>query len=199
MFFKVIAIATLLLTLQLEAHSAEGVTFKFINGILSYDSEYLSGSSTTILSPSITFHKDFSQKHQVGIGLDAFLSLSTSSVSLYGLGVGYKYFFSGSSSSTTLLNNKDTVEYKNKLSYFIGADFKRYTYFLGSNKVDEDRFEQTGNFFNLDATFGGTYSNSLRSRYLLEVSRTLAAFASSDDRVKYKGFYLSIGYSKDFE
>lgn len=185
--------------LRQSALGAESVQFKLINGIFSYDSDYLSGTSTSILSPSISYQKDFTNKHQLGIGLDVFFSLSTQSVALYGLDVSYRYFISGDSSSVILRAAKDTVEYKSSVAYFLGADFKRYSYYLGSNKVDETRFDQTGDFFNLDVVIGGTYSRSLKSRYVLEISKTLSAFASSDDRVKFTGLYMSLGFIKDFD
>ena len=184
--------------IQSSAQAESIVWFKILNGTFKYNSKELSGSSTTFGSPSISYLEPISEKHQFGVSLDVFFSTTSQSVSLYGFGLIYKYFFKGQASSIITTSKELQVSTLSKWDSYIFTAFKRYTYYLGSNKIEEDRFDQNGDFFNFDTGIGTSYNIGNSMRVTGDIGATIFSFASSDDRVKFKSVLLAFGLQKEF-
>jgi hypothetical protein len=180
------------------SHASYLAAFKLSTGMFKYNSEALSGSSTTIASPGVAVLKNLNERHQFGLGVDIFFSTTTQSVSLYSIGLLYRYTFTGRSIS--IQNETADVSFNSntKGNFFLFGAFKRYTYFLGSNKSEEVRFDQNGDFFNFDLGPGYAYDIGDHMRLSAELSTTLIAFSSSDDRVRFTSILLALGIQKEF-
>jgi hypothetical protein len=172
--------------------------FKLSTGMFKYNSNELTGSSTTIGSPGIGILKNLDDRHQFGLGLDIFFSFATQSVSLYSVGLLYRYSFTGRSTSVINETPDVTITSNTKGNFYLLGAFKRYTYFLGSNKSEEIRFDQNGDFFNLDLGPGYAYDIGDRLRLTAELSSTIIAFSSSDDRIRFTSILLAFGIQKEF-
>jgi hypothetical protein len=173
-------------------------TFKLINGTFKYSSAELKGSSSSMGSPSAGFLKSIGDSHQLGGSFDIFFNTLSQSVSLYGFGLIYKYTFKGQGASITNETSEVKFSTASKLEVYLLSSFKRYSYFLGSNKVDETKFDQTGDFFNFDGGIGTSYNIGHQLRALAEVSTTLYSLAASDSRIKFKSTLVSFGLQKEF-
>ncbi len=173
-------------------------SFKLVNGIFTYDSEQLAGSASTFGSPSLVMHWAINPRHLLGITSEVHFNMDNQTTSLYAIGVNYRYYFHGVG---TYIESKDTefkLKTKTKWSSFLTSTLNKYTYFLGSNIVDEDRYEQNGSFFNVDLGIGTEYDIAKEYRVFTDVNYTFFSFASSDDRVKLRGFLFSVGIIKEY-
>ena len=173
-------------------------TFKLISGPFNYSSDSLTGSSMAMASPSAGFLKPLNETHQIGMTFDVFFSVTSQSVSLYGLGVVYKYLIKGLGAFSKTESSDITILTSSKWDFYALNSFKRYTYFLGTNKLSETKFDQNGDFFNYDIGIGSSYDIGNHFRAMAELSMTLFSFASSDNRIKFKSTLLSIGIQKEF-
>lgn len=172
--------------------------FKLSTGMFKYSSDELTGSSTTIGSPGVGVLKNLDDRHQFGLGFDIFFSFATQSVSLYSIGLLYRYSFTGKSASTVSETPEVSITSNTKGNFYLHSAFKRYTYFLGSNKSEEIRFDQNGDFFNFDLGPGYAYDIGDRTRLSAELSTTLIAFSSSDNRIKFTSMLMIFGIQKEF-
>lgn len=173
-------------------------TFKLLNGVFKYSSDELSGNASTMGSPSIGFLKPLNERHQLGVSIDIFFNTSAQSVALYGTGLIYKYSIKGLSSYSLSETQDFSISSSTKWEHYLLSTFKRYTYFLGSNKSEESRFDQNGNFFNFDFGLGSSFDVGNRTRITAELSNTFISLASSDNRIKFKSILLSFGLQKEF-
>lgn len=192
-------ILTMLVLFNFEVLSSDYlVSFKLITGSFSYDSEILTGSATTTASPALMIHIPLTTNHLLGVTSEVHVNSSTKVTSLYAIGINYRYYFQGLGSYKTIETAGLKVQTKRKWSSYYSASFSKYSYFLGSNLVDQDKFDQNGSFFNLDMGAGSEYDIGKDYRVFTEFSYTLLSLASSDDRVRIKGTLVSIGIAKDF-
>ncbi|MDO9184000.1 MAG: hypothetical protein Q7U04_16415 [Bacteriovorax sp.] len=185
-------------TLQSPAWASYSTSFKLISGVFQYSSDELSGNSITMGSPSFGFLKSLNEKHQLGGSLEVFFSTTSQSVSLYGFGFVYQYSLIGQGASTATESPDVNISTTTKWNLYLLSTFKRYSYFLGSNKSDETRFDQTGDFFNFDFGTGASYDIGNRLRATAEINTTLFSFASSDNRIKIKSMLVTFGIQKEF-
>ncbi len=173
-------------------------TFKLINGSFKYSSSQLSGASSSMGSPSVGLLMPVTEVIQIGGSFDIFFNTASQSVSLYGFGLIGKYSFIGQGFLSINEINELKISTATKTEVYLLSSFKRYTYFLGSNKTDETKFDQTGDFFNFDIGLGSSYDIGNRIRINGEVTTTLFSLASSDNRIKFKSTLLSIGLQREF-
>ena len=173
-------------------------TLKLINGSFKYSSQELQGSSMSIASPSVGVLKPLDERHQIGASFDVFFSVSSQSVSLYGLGIVYKYILKGLGANSINETSDLSISTITKWDFYLLNTFKRYSYFLGSNKLTQTQFDQNGDFFNYDIGFGASYNIGNNLRAVGEISNTLFSLASSDNRIKFKSTLLTFGVQKEF-
>lgn len=187
----------LLITYATNAKEAE-FSLRIIGGLFTYDSNAVAGKTSTLGSPSIQYHFHVENNLRIGVNYEVHFDVKTQKTSLYGVGISTKYDFF-SSSNTSLISNKyfSLSSIPRWKSYFLFL-INRYNYYLGKNKAEESRFEQNGNFINIDSGVGLSYSINKNYQTFIEASTTLSSFAGSDDRIKLKSNLLSIGFTKGF-
>lgn len=195
--YLAILLGFFLISYKGQARSLFG-SFRLISGTFVYDSEALSGASATIASPSLMLHTTITEKHLIGVNTEIHFNNTTGTTSLYAFGANYRYYFHGVGSYLETNTPELSIKTKTKWSSFFNVAINKYTYFLGKNKVDETRFDQNGSFFNFDLGVGTEYDISSDFRIFTDLNYTLLSFASSDDRVKFKGVLFSVGIMKEF-
>ena len=174
------------------------MSFKLTNGLFIYDSNILSGGTTTFGSPFFEFTKPLNLKNQVSASYELHLNITEQTTSLSGIGVRYKYYFHGTGSYKTNRSKNLVIQSRTKWSSFLGTGITKYNYYLGSNSLQETRFEQTGSFYNLNFLAGTEYDIKHSYKVFVDLSYSILSFYSSDDRVKLRGILISTGLSKEF-
>ena len=117
--------------------------------------------------------------------------------SLYAIGINYKYYFHGVGTYIESKYKDLQIKTKTKCSSFVTTTLNKYTYFLDSNIVDEDRYEQNDSFFNLDIGVDTEYDIAKKYRAFTDLNYTFSSFASSDNHVKLRGLLVSIRKIKE--
>jgi hypothetical protein len=193
-----VIIITIISQVFFKVNAADFLSFKFNNGQIIYDSNLLDGSSISVASPSLGYFHSLNERSQLGLNFDIFFNLNTKSVVLYGLGCQYKYFFWGEAETMKTETPDFTLKTISKWDIYSSLIFKRYSYYLGANKVDETRFDQTGEFYNFDIGIGSSINMNKDLKLFSELNYTLIDLASSDNRIKFKTILFSIGIIKEF-
>ncbi len=186
----------LMLSFGVNAQILAGLSFQ--NGIFQYDSTDLSGSSVTMASPSISLHYGFFDNHLIGANADVHFSPTEENVSLYSVGMNYRYYFHGQGISNEIKINDFRLKTRQKWNSWGQVSLNKYSYFLGTNPSSETKFDQTGDFFNLNFGGGTDYDIGSEYRAFADFSMTLLSFASTDNRVKLRGTLISFGVAKEF-
>ncbi len=199
---RLIQAGILLALLSLPARAEDTVqdfspkfSFRLGNGLLS-NSGSAGGSSISYLSPHLSFHYFFGPKFSVGAAYRLDLDYALGNVSLHGFYFPVRYHFFGNGTKVRYRAHDEVLsERHDRLSFYLGLEVSRSGYFLGSNP-ERTTQDLTGSFMGLGAALGGDLRLSQHVELTSEVNYGFMSFASSDDRIKIKGwiFLLGINY-----
>ena len=130
------------------------------------------------------------------VGFDFFSNSSTGNLDLWALRLGARYYFRGENCPQEEANELVSIRSISKWSFYVGAEMKRYQYFLGSNPSTLGDYELSGNYFNQNVLVGLDYRLSNEWEINAEVNKSLISLASTDNRIKAEAMiiYLGAGY-----
>lgn len=191
---------TILFTYMINVSAKQQeLSLRLIAGSFTYDSALINGTTSTIGSPSIQYHIPLNNSLRIGINYEIHLNTTTQTTSLHAIGVSAKYDFYKSSESATIENKNFVLQSFPKWTYYSLLLLNKYTYYLGKNNTEDSRFEQNGDFINLDIGLGVTYTVNQEYKLFTEIGTTISSFAASDDRIKLRSKLLSLGLTRVFE
>jgi hypothetical protein len=175
--------------------------FSFSNGIFSNQSSTgtsLIGSRLSILGLDGSVNYYLTPTKAITSGLDLHLNFSEGQVGLFGVRVGYKWYYWGEGyykvSHTDLMN----IETHQRFSAYIGGALKRYVYFLSNSYSGSGNFDSSGSYFDLDIAPGADYMITNRLKATASLSLTALSFIATDDRVKISNMLVLFGFAYIF-
>ena len=154
------------------------------------------GSKVYAFAPDITYLYAIDQKVIVGAGLDAYYS--GGNLDLWGMRVLGRYYVSGA--SRPLLIKKELLEFKQmpKHNSYLGAEFRRYSYSLGTNPSQLGEYELQGQYYNFSLLGGHEFTINPKFNYNAELSYSPLSFSATDDRIVARGLILYLGINYFF-
>ncbi len=152
------------------------------------------GSKTYVFAPDISYLYAIDQKLMVGTGFDVYYSAGN--LDLWGLRFFGRYYISGA--AKPLLIKKELLEFKQmpKHNTYVGAEFRRYHYSLGTNPTQLGEYELEGQYYNISMMGGYELTINPQFNYNAELSYSPLTFSSTDDRIVARGLivYFGINY-----
>lgn len=191
LFVFLFLITTSVYALEENPHNPWKTSFRFGNG--QFKNPEFSSTSTSLLCPDLEFLTFWTSQNAFNIGTDLYFNYSDGSVSLFGVKLGYRHYYWGVGYPEIVHTEYIQGEGLTKYAGYYGIELKRYTYFLGSNVLEENDFEQNGTFYNFNILTGIDYKLSRSLELNGEISYTLMPLASSDDRIKLSAIILYFG------
>lgn len=152
------------------------------------------GSKTYVFAPDVSYLYAIDQNLMVGTGFDIYYS--SGNLDLWGLRFFGRYYISGA--AKPLLIKKELLEFKQmpKHNTYLGAEFRRYHYSLGTNPTQLGEYELEGQYYNISVMGGYESTINPQFNYNAELSYSPLTFSSTDDRIVARGLivYFGINY-----
>lgn len=201
-YFKLIIITTLL-SLSVAEASDDLVLLKYfrLTNISLGASELISGM-TSFGNPDLSILTPITSKSSLGLGLDAIISISPGSLSLWSYRFIYRYNFKEHLIQTPLRGEGVAIYKKPKSNYYVGGTFRSFHYSLADlNEASEEdpdstvdnQQEPNGTFFNINASFGYEFSKNMKYVMNVELEQTLVTLTLTDKRSTNTTTILAFG------
>jgi hypothetical protein len=183
---------TLIFALFCGHSVAESLPMKtIVRGNMLYLQSSLGESYTKLISPDFNLLVHLSDKFALGTGID--LYYSKSNLDFWGLKLFGRRYFHGSGVQKEIKTKTMEAKTLDKMAFYGGAEFKRYTYSLGTNKSLVQDYELEGQFYNINANIGGDYRLPKNFELNAELGYTLLALTATDNRIKAKALIFGVG------
>lgn len=159
------------------------------------DSE-LAKAHINLAAPDFMANYFFSPYQSIGLGLDAYVSVS--SLDLWAWRFAYKFFFIGDGYPLISKADQFKVEQFSRYAFYSGAEIKNYNYFISSEQkkkitINNENIDSTGNYYNINALVGFEFRFNNHYALNLEASHALFDIASTDDRFSTKASIILAG------
>jgi hypothetical protein len=151
------------------------------------------GNYTKIMAPDVSALVHLSEKFALGAGID--LYYSKSNLDFWGMRLFNRHYFYGSGIQKEIKTETMEAKTLEKMAFYWGAELKRYTYSLGSNKDLVQNYELEGHFYNINANVGGDYRLSNHLELNSELGYTALALTATDNRIKARSLIFGFGLS----
>jgi hypothetical protein len=146
---------------------------------------------TKILAPDFNLLVHLNEKFALGTGID--LYYSGSNLDFWGLKLFGRRYFHGAGIQKEVKTKTMDAKTLEKMAFYWGGEFKRYTYSLGTNKSLVEDYELEGNFYNINANIGGDYRLGHNFEINAELGYTLLALTATDNRIKARSLIFGVG------
>jgi hypothetical protein len=203
--FKIISSLIILFLSQtiygVEIPNKLEVGFSFSNGVFANQSQTdasLIGTRMSVLGGDISANYFLTPTKAFTSGMDLHMNFAEGQVGLFGMRVGYKWYYWGE--GYYKISNSDllSIETHNRFSAYVGGALKRYVYFLSNSYSGSGNFDSSGSYFDLDIAPGVDYMINNRLKLTASASFTLMSFIATDDRVKINDMLVLFGFAYIF-